>query len=220
MKKFLISLLFGIMAIGACAQIPYFAPTVGHMNLYGYTSLKFRPTINTQETYTTFQFGLGKYFATGLDLYTSGNSVYGGVLVRAGYKFNDGFSIGGQVTPSFNVDDDMGFSYLTTGLYMNGNIIHDGKLFWNSNTWYTVDDSSDYSVQQYLYLGTTFNLPHNQKITPMIGTIYSWKFDDDPDLALGAYWTVERFNFYLWGNDFFKDDLRIVAGIDFTLSTK
>ena len=47
------------------AQIPYYAGTVGDGKLYGYTSLKVRPGINHQETYTTFQYGLGDHWATG-----------------------------------------------------------------------------------------------------------------------------------------------------------
>ena len=55
----------------AKAQVPYFAKTVGQNRMYAYTSMKVRPSINSQETYTTFQYGLSNSLATGLDLYTS-----------------------------------------------------------------------------------------------------------------------------------------------------
>ena len=57
------------------AQIPYFAGTAGDRNLYGYTSVKFRPGINALESYTTIQYGITDYFATGVDLYTSNSDV-------------------------------------------------------------------------------------------------------------------------------------------------
>ena len=53
-----IGLLFSMKVI---AQIPYFAGTVGDGKLYGYTSVKARPGINHQETYTTFQYGSLRY---------------------------------------------------------------------------------------------------------------------------------------------------------------
>jgi len=199
----------------AKAQIPYFAPTVGHLKLYGYTSLKFRPGINSQETYTTFQFGIGKHFATGIDIYTNGSSSYTGYLIRVGKKFNQWFNIGGQLTPTFNLSQNMKFEYLTAALYMNGNILDQGKLFWVSNTWYGINRGSENTISQYLYLGTAIGLPKGQMITPMVGTIYSWKFDQKADLALGAYWSIDKFNIYLWGNDFFKSHPRIIAGVDF-----
>jgi hypothetical protein len=82
MKKvfaIIIGLLFTMKAI---AQIPYFAGTVGDGKLYGYSSVKFRPGINHQETYTTFQYGLGNQWATGIDLYTGPNCAYWGTLVK------------------------------------------------------------------------------------------------------------------------------------------
>lgn len=203
------------------AQIPYFAPTVGNNNLYGYTSLKFRPGINAQETYSTFQYGIGDHTATGIDLYTSGASVYGGVLARFGYSFDKWFKVGVQVTPSFEISNNMKFSYLTSALYLNGAITRDGRLFWNANTWYGINKGAKNTLSQYLYLGASFNLPKDQSITPMIGTIYSWMFDKKADLTFGAYWAVHKFNIYLWTNDILEKYPRVVIGVDFVIdSTK
>lgn len=207
------------LSLSSFAQIPYFAPTVGNNNLYGYTSLKFRPGINAQETYSTFQFGIGDYTATGIDLYTNGNSVYGGVLARVGYTFNQWLKIGAQITPSFNIGKNMEFSYLTNALYLNGNITGNGKLFWDANTWYVVNKGGENTINQYLYLGSSFNLPKNQTITPMLGTIYSWKFDKKMDIAFGAYWSVQKYNFYLWTNDVLEKHPRIIVGVDFVLGS-
>lgn len=199
------------------AQVPYFSGTVGDGKLYGYTSLKFRPGINNQETYTCFQYGLGDYAATGVDVYTGLNSAYAGVLVRGGYKVNQWFGIGGQLTPSFDLNNSMKFSYLTAALYMNGSITNDGNLFWCSNTWLGVNNGSDNTLSQWTYLGYSIPTCKSQSITPMVGAIHSWKFDQDADLAIGAYYTIGKWNLYLWGNDFLKEHPRFVVGIDFTL---
>ena len=70
MKKVAALIIGLLLSVHVLAQIPYYAGTVGNGKLYGYTSVKVRPGINKQETYTTFQYGLGDHFATGLDLYT------------------------------------------------------------------------------------------------------------------------------------------------------
>lgn len=218
MRKFL--LLFILLltsSIIAKAQIPYFSGTVGDGKLYGYTSLKFRPGINAQETYTCFQYGISDYAATGVDIYTGLNSAYAGVLLRGGYKFNQWFGIGGQLTPSFDLNNSMKFSYLTAALYMNGSITNDGKLFWCSNTWLGVNKGAENTINQWSYLGYTIPTVGGQSIIPMVGAIHSWKFDQEADLAVGAYYTIGKWNIYLWGNDFFMDNPRIVVGIDFTL---
>ena len=82
MRKIVVSLVLMIFCCAIYAQVPYFAGTVGNNKLYGYTSLKFRPGLNAQETYTTFQYGIGNYTAAGLDLYTSDGSSYAGYLFR------------------------------------------------------------------------------------------------------------------------------------------
>lgn len=217
MKKLILILVIVLTAVEAFAQVPYFAGTVGDGKLYGYTSLKFRPGKNAQETYTTFQYGIGNFTAAGLDLYTSNGSSYIGGLFRAGKKLSQWFGIGGQVTPSFDLSNSMKFSYLTTALYMNGAITKDGKLFWCSNTWWGVNKDAPFTLTNWEYLGYTFALKNGHSISPMIGAIHSWKFDQDVDLALGAYYSIGKFNIYLWGNDFFKSNPRIVAGVDFAL---
>lgn len=216
-KVLFLVLVLSIISTLAKAQVPYFSGTVGDGKLYGYTSLKFRPGINNQETYTCFQYGIGDYTATGIDLYTGLNSAYAGLLVRGGYKVNQWFGIGGQLTPSFDLNKSMKFSYLTAALYMNGSIIDDGSLFWCSNTWLGVNRGADNTLSQWTYLGYAITIDKNQSITPMVGAIHSWKFDQDPDLAVGAYYTIGKWNIYLWGNDFFNEHPRFVIGIDFTL---
>lgn len=217
MKKIICCLITIMVCSVLNAQVPYFAGTVGDGNLYGYTSLKFRPGKNAQETYTTFQYGIGNYTAAGLDLYTSNGSSYIGGLFRAGKKLSQWFGIGGQITPSFDLSHSLKFSYLTTALYMNGAITNDGKLFWCSNTWWGVNKDAPFALTNWEYLGYTFALKNGHSISPMIGTIHSWKFDQDIDLSLGAYYTIKKWNIYLWGNDLLKKNPRVVIGIDFPL---
>ena len=220
MKRIMTALLFIMAAITIYAQVPYFSGTVGDGRLYGYTSVKFRPGVNAQETYTTFQYGIGNNFATGLDLYSSVGTAYTGFLVRAGYKFSKWFGIGAQATPSFDLSDNFKFSYFTGALYMNGNISSNGKFFWCSNTWFNINRGAANSYMNWEYLGMNIPTGKGQSITPMVGLIHSWEFNQDPDLALGAYYTVKCWDFYLWGNDFFKKNPRLVLGVDFSFNAK
>ena len=217
MKKIIASLTLLMVSFVVYAQVPYFAGTVGNNNIYGYTSLKFRPGINNQETYTTFQYGIGNYTAAGLDLYTSNGSSYAGYLFRAGKKFSKWFGVGGQITPSFDLSNNFKFSYLTTALYMNGSISSNGNFFWCSNTWWGLNDGSPFTLTNWEYLGYSIPTTKGQSITPMVGAIHSWKFDQDVDIAAGFYYTIKNWNIYVWGNDFLKSHPRVVIGVDFAL---
>ena len=203
--------------VATFAQIPYFAGTVGNNNLYGYTSLKLRPGINVQETYTTFQYGIGNSFASGMDLYTGPNSAYLGILVRYGMKISPYFNIGAQATPSFNLNNNMRMDYTTVALYMDGIITRNKNLIWTANTWWGINRNSEYTLSQYIYLGYNITFKNGTTLTPMAGGIYSWKFDQDMDMGIGAYYNVKQWNFYLWCNDFFKSHPRIIVGVDFVM---
>lgn len=217
LKKFLFCFILMLSIYQMKAQVPYFAGTVGDGNLYGYTSLKIRPGLNAQETYSCFQYGLGDSFAVGTDIYTGLNSAYWGFLVRYGAKISPWFNIGAQVTPSFNLNDGFKYGYTTVGIYMNGQITPDGKLFWCSNTWLGINNGTENTYTNWEFLGYAFTFNNGQGITPMIGIIHSWKFDQEADIAAGFYYTIGKWNIYLWGNDFMKTNPRVVIGIDFAL---
>lgn len=55
MKKLLVLLFFGSLENMCVAQIPYFAKTVDQDRMYAYTSMKVRPGINSQETWSMTQ---------------------------------------------------------------------------------------------------------------------------------------------------------------------
>lgn len=217
MKRFLLLFLWTFVLLGLQAQIPYFAGTAGDGKLYGYTSLKLRPSINAQETYTTFQYGLGDHFALGADFYTGVSSNYMGFLARYGMPVSKWFNVGVQVTPSFNLNHNFEFGYLTSALYLNGNISRDGSWFWCANTWWGVNSGSNVknTIDQWFYVGRTYSFRNGDSITPMLGTLYSWKLNQDADVVAGFYYTHGKYNFYLWGNDFLRDNPRIIAGVDF-----
>ena len=201
----------------AVAQIPYFAATVGDGKLYGYTSVKARPGINSQETYTTFQYGLGDHVAAGMDLYTGLNTAYWGALARYGTQVAPWLSVGGEVTASFDLNNNYHFAYLTSALYLNGALSHDGRLFWCTNTFWVVNDGAENTCSNLEYLGYTVPLGKGIALTPMVGAIHSWRFDQDADVAAGCYLSLGQWCVYLWGNDFLKSHPRVVAGIEFAL---
>jgi len=217
MRNILIVIISLIFSASAIAQIPYYAGTVGDGRMYGYSSLKVRPGVNKQETYTTFQYGLGDHFATGIDLYTGPDCAYWGALVRYGMNISKWYNIGAEVTPSFDLNHSFKFSYLTSALYMNGAISADGRLFWCSNTWWIVNKDADNTFSNYEYLGYTIPLKRGRSITPMVGAIHSWKFDKDVDLATGFYYSFNSWNLYLWANDILTSQPRFILGLDFAL---
>lgn len=217
MRFFLILVILSVFSSKIFAQVPYFAGTAGDNKLYGYTSLKFRPGKNAQETYTTFQYGIGNSFAAGVDLSTNMDTGYAGCLIRYGVKINPWFNIGLQLTPSFDLSNNLKFSYVTNALYINGVFTPKKDLFWVSNTWYGINKGSENTLSQWLYLGYSIHLKNGDSLTPMAGTIYSWKFDADADIALGFYYSRKSYNFYLWGNDLLKSHPRMVIGVDFNI---
>ena len=217
MRKFLLSTIILFLTLHAAAQIPYFAATVGDGKLYGYSSVKARPGLNKQETYTTFQYGIGNHFATGIDLYTGVNCAYWGALVRYGTSFSKWFNVGAEITPSFNLNDSFKFSYLTSALYLNGAITSNSRLFWCTNTWWVINDGKANTFYNYEYLGYTIPLKKGRSITPMLGTIHSWLFDEDLDIAAGFYLSIKTWNVYLWSNELLKSHPRFVVGVDFAL---
>lgn len=221
MKKIVFMALMLALSISAFSQVPNFGTTVGDQKLYGYSAMKYRADADTWETYATLQYGIGNHLQTGVDLYTGGGNTYVGYIVRSGTKVNDYFKIGAQLTPSFDLNDRHKFSYLTSALYINGNISKDGKWFYVTNTWFENDKHKLTSAKQWSYVGHTFDLPGNgNSITPMVGAIHSWKFDQDVDLAMGCYYSHKNINLYAWANDILTKQPRFVLAIEFAFSNK
>lgn len=216
MKKILVIIAMLCTAVVASAQIPYFSGTIGDGKTYTYTSLKFRPGANIQETYSTIQRGFGDHIAIGTDLYTYNSSVYFGYTFRFNAFKSKYFGIGGQLTPSFDLGDNHKFSYFTGALYMNGAITDNGNLFWVSNTWFGVNRGAPTTYNQWWYLG--YYIPTKNpdfSITPMVGLIHSWLFDSKVNPAVGAYFTIKNCDLYVWADRFIDEHPRIVFGMDF-----
>lgn len=216
MKKFILLTIAIFCFLEINAQVPYFGATVGEGKVFGYTSLKFRPGINAQESYTTMQFGINDYFSVGADISANSSTINNGLYVRGGYTHNKWFSVGTQITPYFDLKDNFKYSNTSIGLFMNGNITQDGHLFWTSNSWATITKNGEDSFNQWWYLGGNVKINDENSIVPMLGLIHSWKFDTDMDVAAGFYYVYKKYSFYLWGNDFFKDNPRVTLAVDFT----
>ncbi|MCQ2235269.1 MAG: hypothetical protein MJZ24_11085, partial [Paludibacteraceae bacterium] len=71
MYKKLITFLFAFAPTGAFAQIPNFPETCGADTTNGYTSISFPPGTNSIESYSPLQYGIGQYFAAGIELCTA-----------------------------------------------------------------------------------------------------------------------------------------------------
>ena len=82
--KSIFVLVLVLKCMSGLSQVPFYAPAPGDGRLFGYHSIKFRPEVNYQETFTTFQYGIGKT-AVGLELYTCPTGVYSGYTFRAGF---------------------------------------------------------------------------------------------------------------------------------------
>lgn len=216
MKKLLLSLFMTTICMSSFSQVPYYGATVGKDHFFGYHSLKVRPGINNQRTYTTFQFGLTDWFSLGTDLTTGPGEKYIGYYWRVGKNFSQWFSVGIQMAPTFDLDNSHKFGYLNTGLFLNGDITSDGKVFWCANTWHTRNRDGNHSLDQYWYLAGKLPITENSSFWPHIGLVHSWFFNSDPDLAAGFFYVYKHYSFYLWGNDFFKEHPRLTLAVDFT----
>lgn len=218
MRRLFFFCLAFLLSLSSFAQVPNFGTTVGNARLYGYSSMKYRVNSNTWETYSTLQYGIGNYSQVGVDLYTGGGNTYIGYIVRGGVKVCDYFKIGGQLTPSFDLNDKHNFSYLTSALYINGNISSDGRWFYVTDTWFENNRTTLTSAKQWTYIGRTISFPNSDSMTPMAGIIHSWKFDQDPDLSLGCYYSHKNINLYVWANDIFTKTPRFVLALEFAFS--
>lgn len=216
MKKIIISLFFVFFSICSFAQVPYWGATVGKEKVYGYTSVKCRPGINALQNYTTLQFGITDWFSVGTDLYADKETVDHGLYVRLGKKWNKWISTGIQTSYMSNLRDNYKFSNVNTGLIFNGFILPSGYLTWTSNTWMTFNRDGNHTYEHWLYLGSNIVFNDKHSLYPMIGIVHDWKFKKPVDLAIGAWYTYKEYSFYLWGNDFFKENPRLTIAIDFT----
>ena len=216
MKKIIISLFFVLFSICGFSQVPYWGATVGKEKVYGYTSVKCRPGINALQNYTTLQFGITDWFSVGTDLYADKETVDHGLYVRLGKKWNKWISTGIQTSYMSNLRDNYKFSNVNTGLIFNGFILPSGYLTWTSNTWMTFNSDGNHTYEHWLYLGSNIVFNDKHSLYPMIGIVHDWKFQKPVDLAIGAWYTYKEYSFYLWGNDFFKENPRLTIAIDFT----
>ena len=216
MKRILTGLFFSVISCTMYAQVPYWGGTVGKERVYGYTSVKFRPGINALQNYTTLQFGVTDWFSVGTDLYADRESVNHGLYLRLGKKWNKWISTGVQTAYVSDIRDNYKFTIVSTVLIFNGFIIPSGYLTWTSNTWMTFNRDGNNIYEHWLYLGSNIIFNDKHSLFPMVGVVHDWKFQSEVDLAVGAWYTYDKYSIYIWGNDFFKVHPRITVAIDFT----
>ena len=216
MKKVLLFFLLSIFSITSFAQVPYWGATVGEGKIYGYTSVKFRPGVNAMQNYTTLQFGITDWFSLGTDLSVGKDYSDHGLYARIGKKWNKWISAGTQVSYMSDMRDNYKFSNVNAGLLFNGFILPSGYLTWTSNTWMTFNRGGNHNYEHWLYLGSNIVFNDKHSLFPMIGIVHDWKFQQPVDLAVGAWYTYKNYSFYLWGNDFFKENPRVTVAVDFT----
>ena len=70
--------------------------------------------------------------------------------------------------------------------------------------------------EHWFYLGSNIVINDKNSFFPMVGVVHDWKFQNEVDLAVGAWYTYDKYSIYIWGNDFFKVHPRITVAIDFT----
>jgi hypothetical protein len=194
MKKIIISLVLAFVAIAASAQIPYYGASQGKGKTYTYFSTKFHPGHNNQMMYVTASHGITNYLDLVTDVTLGTGWTYQGFGARFNAVKSKYFSVGGQVTENFNINDNYKPGYTCASLFMDGGIYK--GLHWVSNTWYTINHDADNQVDQWTYLGYTIG-----KFTPMVGAITDCTHDFKTDLAVGVYANLYKGGYvYLWGS--------------------
>ena len=216
MKKGGLMIFIALLALNIKAQVPYFGATVGRDKVFGYTSVKFRPGQNTMEDYTIIQFGVTDWLSLGTDLYTDKNTANHGLYARIGKVWNQWINTGTQVCWQSDLKDNYKYSNINVGFFLNGDILKNGLLFWTSNTWLTFNNGGNHMYKQWWYLGSNIKFNQSNSLVPMVGIIHSWEFDEDIDLAIGAYYVYKKYSFYIWGNDFFSSHPRGTVALDFS----
>lgn len=208
--KHLIAGLLLLISTVLSAQIPYYSSSQGKGETYTYFSTKFHPSHNNQQMYISAQHGILNWLDLATDVSVGNNYAYQGFGARFNLFKSKYLGIGGQNMVAFDLKDSYKFNYNATSLYLNGNIYK--GLHWVSNTWLTIYDGADNTLEQWTYLGYTY-----KRITPMIGIDNYIKDARGSDLLAGIYYSVNKLNFYLWGSNLTKNfgDRRIVVGFDY-----
>lgn len=206
------------VAMNLSAQAPSLAGQVGNGHVYGFSSLKFHPGINAQEGYIQLQYGIGQCFSAGADVYASGSGLSSmSALARFAVPLNSYASLGLQLSPTFSLNDNMKFTSVTTALYLNGIFSKRSNMMWCINTRWGVNQKSEYTLNQWSYLGYRIPLRNGHAITPMLGGWHSWKFDQDMDFTTGFLYSAKRCGIYFYINEYLKDHIGVLMGLDFVI---
>lgn len=193
------------------AQIPYFGGSQGKGKTYTYLSYKKVLDSNNQQTYIAVQHGLLNKLDLAVD-YASGTGYsYAGFGFRGNLVSTKHFTLGGQSMASLDLNNKFKFSYLSNGLYIDGNIVD--NLGYCSNTWFTVTKGAKPDWTQWSYLYYSLN-----RVTPMVGLL-SNLLSGKSDLAVGVYGKIANNSYlYIWTANLLHNldnNTKLVVGIDY-----
>ncbi len=212
-RKVLISLALCLLVLPSFAQIPSFHRTAGDKTMYSFVIVDWNPEVQAMSSTSSFQWGIGDHFATGLTFSNSLLTQNMALIARAGVKVNRYFGIGGMLTPWFNLNNGMEYSHFSGWLAINGDITD--KLSYCSNTGFSARDKI--SGYQLSYLGYTIGLNENWSLTPMVGASFSLAFDEPLLPTAGLFLAYKEWGFYVWGRQLANGDPSIEFSIEFRL---
>lgn len=210
MKKLILIIIAAILTVAAKSQIPYYGNTQGKGETYTYFSTKFHPGVNNQQMYITAQHGVLNKLDLVTDATIGTNWAYQGWGIRFNVFKSNKLSIGGQLMADFDINNSYKFNYNCNSLYLHWYL--NKSLHFVSNTWWTIYDESDNTVEQWTYIGY-----HIGKFTPMIGIDNYFTKSHGSDLMAGIYYSVGKVNVYAWSSNLTKNfgDTRVVLGFDY-----
>ena len=209
-----------VVGIRLSAQVPYFGACPEKGLFTGYTSLSYYTADNAWDSYTFFQYAFTDYLAGGMHIDASKYGATWGPEIRGGYNVSDYFMFSLHVMSSFDLTDKFKFSYVSNGLYMEGTILKDRKLFWLTNTYCNVFRGGSTDINQLWYLGSDIPLGGEHTLTPMVAFTHSWKFNEDPNLDIGLMYVYKNWSFFAWCGEIISGKPYISLGIEFDINTK
>lgn len=216
MKKTLLITLLTVVTMAVSAQIPYYADPLGKGTIYGYAEFGFHPGINAQEFSTYWQYGCTDWLDAGFDYSLAEEYSSMAVTAKFGYMFSKWFGASAMIQPWFAVNNNFQFDGLLTTVILQGSLTKNEKLYWLSNTalgW--LNEYKGYNAQTW-YLAYKFKFKNEDTLSPMIGVVHNWKFDEDAAPTAGLYYTHKRLGVYLWGGDLLASFPRFGIALDVT----
>ncbi len=214
MRKLFITLLVSLLAIPAFAQIPSFHRVAGDKTMYSFAIVDWNPKTEALSSFSSYQWGIGDYFSTGVSFSNSLASQNMAFVARTGVKINKHFGIGGMLNPWFNLNRSMKYSHLSGWIAINGDVA--GNLSYCTNTNFNIREQK-MRASQLSYIAYTIGIDDNWSLTPMVGGSFSWAFNETFLPSAGLFLAYKEWGFYVWGRQLVTGDPSIEFSIEFRL---